>query len=43
MQKLLQNFELFYYLQLFKHIEYKKTSLILFLFKTKTISIANFD
>jgi len=39
MQKLLQNFKLFYCLQLFKHIEYKEISF--FLFKTKTISIAN--
>jgi len=31
MQKLLQNFELFYCLRLFKDIEYKETSLIFFL------------
>jgi len=43
MQKLLQNFELFYCLQLFKHNKYKEILLILFLFKTKTILITNFD
>jgi len=43
MQNLFQNFKLFYRLQLFKHNKYKEISLILFLFKTKIILIANLD
>jgi len=43
MQKLLQNFELFYCLQLFKHIEYKEIFFIFLLFKTKKILIINYN
>jgi len=41
MQKLLQDFKLFYCLQLFKHIKYKEIFFIFLLFETKIISITN--